>query len=321
LSSGWRLLPLIATGCTFVLGRFYYAAIVSCTTFAQPCVAHPLMFVRRQLTYAELTNRMMWGAAVFVFSLLAFATTAVAVIHIWPAVRQLTKRDRWVTIVTVFAVLALGVAADRFIDADSVTVLLRRDPDTSAALLRMPVEAMLGIVDSLVAAVTVTVALAVGACAVPWRPDLDALTLRRAGQSLQTLLWLSALVLVAGVFQVTALYTWAFTVVMPSPGIPGYLTDIKQATSASAAIIGILHSASLCVIFLPVFALNRGSARRLAARDLPEGTEEDREKWLTARALHAPLARQLANAVALLAPVLAGAPGALLLQVLSSAPT
>ena len=95
-----------------------------------------------------------------------------------------------------------------------------------------------------------------------------------------------------------------------------YLTESKVVAQTASLAAGVVYTSLLAAIFLPALAILRTRLRALAEVECPGKTEEEQTKWLTQRGLIATLPKQVASALAVLAPLLVGGPGSLLAKLL-----
>lgn len=171
--------------------------------------------------------------------------------------------------------------------------------------------------------------------------------LARQLRRVRLLLVAGATVLVAGVLEVTSLYSWgatlvvarsaprqtaAFVAAMPAgAGMSEALTDsrqeadstpnaaatAKQMASTAGILAGAFYSVLLAAIFIPAFAVLGAQSRALADGGLADKSESEKSTWLTAQGLSGSLPRQLGSLAAVLAPIIVGGPGTALVKALA----
>jgi hypothetical protein len=132
-----------------------------------------------------------------------------------------------------------------------------------------------------------------------------AVRLARRQRQMRLLLYTGAAALVAGTVEVTALYTWAASLTDPKLhwGVEG--NEIAQ---SMGLLTGSFYSILLAAIFLPVFAVLRTQAERLADLANPTNLGAVRSKWLADNSLEASIPKQIISLLAVLAPAIAGGP-------------
>jgi hypothetical protein len=158
------------------------------------------------------------------------------------------------------------------------------------------------------AAVALAVAAAVTLCGRPRSaPDL-----RLQATRLQKILYAGAAILVVGCLHVAAIHN------LPLPFLdPDAREAVREAGKGIVAATGLLWTLLLLGIFLPAAAVLRSDALGVADRQGLKPTDPNLRDWLKDQQLDYPLAKQIRHLVAALAPLLAGGPGAVLLDVVT----
>lgn len=129
---------------------------------------------------------------------------------------------------------------------------------------------------------------------------------RERYKALQSLLFLGAAVLVIGVLNVRQLLLW------PAGFLgEGDAEHVKTLVGGYSATLGFYWAMILVALYLPATLALRHESSQLAHRALPEATPKERRKWLAEEKLRPSITAQLSHLVAVVSPVLAGGPLAL----------
>lgn len=135
------------------------------------------------------------------------------------------------------------------------------------------------------------------------------------------LLYVSALALIAGALQASALYSWGLA--MPSENMLSDLNNFNSLKTTGIpqlmeAFNGAFYSIMLAIIFAPAFIQLGLIADRLLDEAKPYAIETERKAWFVEYALETSVPRQLLSALAILSPMLVGGPLTSLIEALSS---
>jgi hypothetical protein len=144
------------------------------------------------------------------------------------------------------------------------------------------------------------------------KPKAEALA--HAQKRIRVLLYLGAIALVAGTLQSSALYTWAITMLDPGE----YYSNSSDIPQAMGILNGAFYSIFLAGVFVPAIAHLRTQGLTLVEAILSDASAAERKKWLEDNAIEGTLPRQLLNALAVSAPLLAGGPLVSLLEGLAT---
>ncbi len=129
---------------------------------------------------------------------------------------------------------------------------------------------------------------------------------RQRYRTLQSLLFLGAAVLVIGVLNVRQLLLW------PAGFLgEGDAASVKTLVGGYSATLGFYWTMILVALYLPATLALRHESSLLAHRALPEATPKEHRKWLSEEKLSPSVAAQLSHLLAVVSPVLAGGPLAL----------
>ena len=123
-------------------------------------------------------------------------------------------------------------------------------------------------------------------------------------RELQTLLFAAAALLVAGVIEINALYSWLAAFVDTN----AYLrqrADLPKATTASA---GVFFTVLLAAAYAPALAVIRARARAVVDKQTDLVTEAQKRDWLEKNGLTLSVPQQASTFLAVLGPMLAGSP-------------
>jgi hypothetical protein len=128
-------------------------------------------------------------------------------------------------------------------------------------------------------------------------------------QQMQLLLYISAILLVAGVFELYALLRWPIAYYAE----PADQAAIKTVAAAGASAAGVFFSLLLASVYVPSAALQRFLTTSIAANARPKDKKAQRE-WLKDRDLYTTPIQILYRVLAILGPSLAGLLGGILKQ-------
>ena len=129
--------------------------------------------------------------------------------------------------------------------------------------------------------------------------------LQSQSRRLQAVLFAGAAVLVAGVIEVDALFAWAVSLA----DLGGYPDGAGKAVTATAVVpTATIFSLFLAGAYIPAALILRQRAATLASIAVGTAAPADRSKWLQDKGLSISISTQVSSLVALLGPILAGAP-------------
>jgi hypothetical protein len=132
-----------------------------------------------------------------------------------------------------------------------------------------------------------------------------ATALQSQSRRLQAVLFAGAAVLVAGVIEVDALYSWAVSLA----DLTNYPDGAGKAVTATAVVpTATFFSLFLAAAYIPAALILRQRAATLAIIAVGTTAQADRSKWLQDNGLSISISTQVSSVVALLAPILAGTP-------------
>jgi hypothetical protein len=138
----------------------------------------------------------------------------------------------------------------------------------------------------------------------------------------QALLYLGAIVLVAGTIQTSALYTWAISMIDPSidmasSGAAGayYFGQLQDVPKLMGFLNGAFYSILLVTVFTPAFVHFRLLSLKLARSICHETNIQEQQSWLEENSLSGTGVDQIVSILLMLAPVIAGGPFSMLLDI------
>jgi hypothetical protein len=131
------------------------------------------------------------------------------------------------------------------------------------------------------------------------------------GARLQTLLYMSAVILIVGLIEYRALYTWAADAATLNNMATG--AQIIKLADAALASTGAVYAVGLAAFYLPVLLILRARARRLQSQVPSEGSNS---AWLQELNLGFTVSKALGTMITVLSPLLAQAPIAALLKLI-----
>lgn len=256
----------------------------------------------------EIAARLVWGMSAVVLVVACVATAVAAVVVLDRALLDSgVGPSRFaLTVATVGAVAVPAFVVARF-DFGGVTSTLVNETFARTGLRGVSV-----LPNALHGLSFASVALVLAAsCAALGRPPgtgdrVDHLV--RQLRRLQVLLYVSALALVAGVVEVTALMRWS-TVLLPSSAAAD---AIRSLATIWPAIVGTTYTLLLIAVFVPAMAILAHRGRALA----PDRDPKAADRWMEEQGLRSPLTAQVSRVLAVLGPLLAGGPAPLLLDLL-----
>jgi len=320
--SVWRrityCLPLIVALVVAVTYFIFYKEFLFCSA-TNPCsplnAAEVLSGVSTAdpVKVASYVARASWTliSGVHVLACLVTIVTASLVIYRVLSVCEYRVEIRWITILIV-----VGVAAD----VSLVVALLTAHDTYSPAqqLLRATVGQVLPWINKFnrfgdALSLTGTICLAAAACATLWHKDVnkefDETQLMQRVRLLRPVLYVGAATLVIAVLRLSAMHAWAISY-LPPDGELG--KSVASLTSGIVGTLGTLLTLLLAGIYLPAIITLRARLRELAAK------EPDPEAWMAQHGVGLSLPQFLPRVVALLAPLLAGPLGDILVRATAS---
>ncbi|HEX2079338.1 MAG TPA: hypothetical protein VHG08_16550 [Longimicrobium sp.] len=273
----------------------------------------------------ESLSGMLWGSSAILFLSTTAAAAAVLVFTICRSYKDhVNRRPSPGEALLVLVALALPVAP----------VLLppfNREPFVTMEVVRLVLDpSIIGVVDFLWIATMLAAFLVMGGAAASLlatahiRSRIQALpprewdddrrsrlitelagSLQSQSRRLQAVLFAGAAVLVAGVLEIDALYGWAISVA----DLRWYPREAGRVITASATVpTGTFFSLFLAAAYIPAALILRQQAAALAATAVGAVAAAEQSRWLQDNGLTTSIATQVSSLVALLGPILAGAP-------------
>lgn len=154
-----------------------------------------------------------------------------------------------------------------------------------------------------------TLWLAVAACATLWQKDmkneLNEEQVTKRVRLLRPILYVGAATLVIAVFRLSATHAWAVSYLPPDGELGKAVANL---TTGIVGTLGTLFTLLIGGIYLPAALILRGRLRAVAA------TQPDPQAWMASHGMALTLPQSLPRLLALLAPLLAGPLGDLLVR-------
>jgi hypothetical protein len=222
-----------------------------------------------------------------------------------------TEEIRWVVILIV-----IGVAIDVSLFLSLLTAHDTYSP--AQQLLRATVGQVLPWINKFnrfaeALSLTGTICLAAAASATLWHRDVNAefdeTQLMQRIRLLRPILYVGAATLVIAVLRLSAVHGWATSYLAPEGELG---KSVASLTNGIVGTLGTLLTLLLAGIYLPAVIILRARLRQLAAQ------QADPEAWMASHGVGLSLSQFLPRVVALLAPLLAGPLGAILVRATSS---
>lgn len=304
-----HLAPLAGFAVVFGLYRLFYDLARIDDKLALGGALTGLDGVGLEMAIDGLLARITWALSGVLF-MLAWLVGAAALVYITAtALRRASSLCRLAS-GALLAVAVVGLATWR-----NPLTLPRLEPILLETFDQMNLasgERLLYLVNGLALLAAVLIVLASTALLVGSdREAEDAGRLRARLRSLRLALYLGAAILVAGVLHAVAVHQ------LPLPLLEQDAASVlDRAGKSVSAAMGLLWTLLLLGIYAPAALILRQDALRLAQAATATDSESSRSEWLSKNHLAVPLWQQLTSLLAILAPLLAGGPGATLIEIL-----
>lgn len=306
--------PLVSLAIMTLL-TFMVLGIVDCDVALPTCVAHqPHITVQANVSFAELSGRIMWGISVLFVALTAMAALCL-VLGALSIIRDMRVMLSLQAVIVVALPLLYLLASDTTYSFNAVFL------DATTYRLSGVKEFVSG-VQAAGHATLIGLALAIGALLfragrnVQFEQPTDfgavAAAMAAYHHLARMLLYFGAFVLVAGTLHSSALYHWANSIFDTG----AYVPEGVSFSVVMGAMNGAFYSILLASIFVPGLTLLRLTVSRLANAANVGVTSEERARWISINSLDVSIPKGVLSALAVLAPLIIGGPGVSMLQAL-----
>lgn len=331
----WAWTPLIFFVIAIVAANFLLGAIINeekgFNPFSPEIKILKTVSGDRIGTFAELTGRIFWSISVLFFFL---SIASIYIVMLWNVFSALDRSISKVVMVVLIIILS-AVGASNLVNFDDTFGF--NVPLLGNSIYK--VSSAFHIVDSIQSLSVATLfSLSVVLSILSWHTSAevfpknevktgkevtrDIYCITRTKRRVQALLYMGAIVLVAGTIQTTALYTWAISMIDNSSAMTNtgttvvkYFANLEDVPIVLSSLNGAFYSILLFTVFTPSLLHLRLLSLKLACLVCNEKSIQEQESWLLENSLIGSGLQQVISILLMLAPAMAGGPLSMLLDI------
>lgn len=330
----WAWTPFIFLIVAVAIANYLLGEIISC----EPSTCNPftpaIEILSNDLqkpvgTFSELSGRISWSISVLLFFLAIIVIYSVMLWNVFVTTQKPSLPMVMIVLIVVIAIIANSV--EGFSDTFKFNSAFL-DPSVyavSSAYAFVDIIQILGITTLCGLAITLSI---LNWCASETvlkdeevneeKGSVDSIyQLATLQGRVKTLLYLAALVLVAGTIQTSTLYTWAVSMInneglVANSGTAAlhYFDDITKLPGTMSFLSGAFYSILLFTVFTPALVHLRILSLKLARANSEKTTIGEQQTWLENNSLGSSATQQILSILLMLSPIITGGPFAMLLD-------
>lgn len=333
----WAWAPFIFLIIAVAIANYLLGVIISC----EPSTCNPFTPAIEILsndartpvgTFSELSGRIAWSISVLLFFLAIIVIYSVMLWNVFVTTRNPSLPMIMIVLVVVIAIIANRVEGfsdtfkfnSAFLDTSVYAV--------SSAYAFVDIIQILGITTLCGLAITLSILNWCASETVLRNDDVNRETdsadniyqLAALQGRVKTLLYLAALVLVAGTIQTSTLYTWAVSMINNEGLVANsgavelhYFDDLTKVPGTMSFLSGAFYSILLFSVFTPALVHLRVLSLKLARTNSEKITIQEQQTWLENNSLGGSATQQIFSILLMLSPIITGGPFAMLLELAS----